>query len=180
MRFRVPASMENISYLGRGPEENYIDRNAGTIVGLYRSTASQMYFPYVRPQENGHHTDTKWIELTDNKNMTLRIEADSLMEFNALRNSVEDFDSEEATHRPRQWGNLSEKEIKENDENKVKNILRRQTHINDIIPKDYVEISLDLKQQGVGGYDSWGSFPEEWARINPKQTYNWGFTIIPQ
>lgn len=180
MRFRVPASMENISYLGRGPEENYIDRNAGTIVGLYRSTASQMYFPYVRPQENGHHTDTKWIELTDNKKMTLRIEADSLMEFNALRNSVEDFDSEEATHRPRQWGNLSEKEIKENDENKVKNILRRQTHINDIIPKDYVEISLDLKQQGVGGYDSWGAFPEEWARINPKQTYNWGFTIIPQ
>ena len=46
--------------------------------------------------------------------------------------------------------------------------------------KIMLRISLDLKQQGVGGYDSWGAFPEEWARINPKQTYNWGFTIIPQ
>lgn len=180
MRFRVPASMENITYFGRGPEENYVDRKAGTTVSIYNTTASDMYFPYVRPQENGHHTDTKWIELTDNKNMTLRIEADSIMEFNALRSSVEDFDSEEASQRPRQWSNLSQKEINERDENKVKNILRRQTHINDVTPKDYVEVSLDFMQQGVGGYDSWGARPEKWALIEPNRTYQWGFTIIPE
>ena len=179
MRFRIPAAMENISYFGRGPEENYIDRKAGTTVGLYNTTATDMYYPYVRPQENGHHIDTRWIEFSS-KGKSLKIVADSLIGFNALRNSVEDFDSEEAVNRPRQWNNYSQKEIEERDELKAKNVLRRQTHINDITPKDFVEVCIDYRQQGVGGYDSWGSWPEKWALINPGQNYKWGFTIIPE
>lgn len=63
VRFRLPAEMEQVTYFGRGPEENYCDRNNGTLVGEYQATAEQMYFPYVRPQENGHHTDTRWLML---------------------------------------------------------------------------------------------------------------------
>ena len=63
VRFRLPAEMNQVEYFGRGPEENYIDRNAGTLIDLYKTTADQMYFPYVRPQENGHHTDTRWLTL---------------------------------------------------------------------------------------------------------------------
>ena len=59
VRFRLPAQMNNVQYFGRGPEENYIDRNHGTLVGVYKTTADKMYFNYVRPQENGHHTDTQ-------------------------------------------------------------------------------------------------------------------------
>ena len=59
VRFRLPAQMNNVQYFGRGPEENYIDRNHGTLVGVYKTTADKMYFNYVRPQENGHHTDTR-------------------------------------------------------------------------------------------------------------------------
>ena len=36
VRFRLPAQMNNVQYFGRGPEENYIDRNHGTLVGVYR------------------------------------------------------------------------------------------------------------------------------------------------
>ncbi|MDR1809090.1 MAG: DUF4981 domain-containing protein, partial [Prevotella sp.] len=53
VRFRLPVLLDNVQYLGRGPEENYIDRNKGTFVGLYRATAEDLYYPYVRPQENG-------------------------------------------------------------------------------------------------------------------------------
>ena len=63
IRFRLPVHMNQVTYFGRGPEENYIDRNNGTLVGLYKNTADNMYFPYVRPQENGHHTDTRWLSL---------------------------------------------------------------------------------------------------------------------
>src|SRR3712207_7474856 len=63
MRMRFPAEFGNINYLGRGPEENYGDRNHGTFLDIYKTTAAQMYYPYVRPQENGHHTDTQWIEI---------------------------------------------------------------------------------------------------------------------
>ena len=51
VRFRLPAQMNNVQYFGRGPEENYIDRNHGTLVGVYKTTADKMYFNYVRPQE---------------------------------------------------------------------------------------------------------------------------------
>ena len=49
VRFRLPAQMNNVQYFGRGPEENYIDRNHGTLVGVYKTTADKMYFNYVRP-----------------------------------------------------------------------------------------------------------------------------------
>lgn len=67
VRFRLPAQMNNVQYFGRGPEENYIDRNHGTMVGIYQTTADKMYFNYVRPQENGHHTDTRWLNLSPDK-----------------------------------------------------------------------------------------------------------------
>ncbi|KAA6309716.1 Beta-galactosidase, partial [termite gut metagenome] len=64
IRFRLPEQMNNIQYFGRGPEENYSDRYKGTVVGLYRTTVEDMYVPYVRPQENGHRTDTRWMAAT--------------------------------------------------------------------------------------------------------------------
>ena len=65
VRFRLPSDMNQVEYFGRGPGENYIDRNASSFVDLYRTTADQMYTNnYVRPQENGHRTDTRWVELT--------------------------------------------------------------------------------------------------------------------
>lgn len=59
-----------------------------------------MYFPYVRPQENGHHTDTRWLTLNKKGGKGLTIYADKTIGFNALRNSVEDFDGEETVSRP--------------------------------------------------------------------------------
>lgn len=178
LRLRVPKEMNQVTYFGRGPEENYIDRKAGSFVGLYKTTAEQMSFAYVRPQENGHRTDARWL-IVSNKGMGLKFTADNLIEFNALRNSVEDFDSEETVSRPRQWPNMSAAEVANHDEEKAKNSMRRQTHINDITPRDYVEVCIDLQAQGVGGYDSWGSMPEPWAQLKPNRNYKWGFTISP-
>ena len=78
-----------------------------------------------------------------------------------------------------EWNNFSAEEIANRSEAKAKNVLRRQTHINDITPRDFVEVCIDMQQQGVGGYDSWGAWPEKWALINPNQSYSWGFTITP-
>lgn len=180
VRFRMPATMNQVVYFGRGPEENYWDRKAGTLVGLYKSTAEDLYFPYVRPQENGHHTDTRWVSVSSNKGKGLKIVADELIEFNALRNSIEDFDDEEQTNQPRQWSNFTPEQIANHDEAAAKNVLRRQHHINDVTPRNYVEVCIDLKQQGVGGYDSWGARPEPQYTLPANKDYQWGFTIIPE
>ena len=178
VRFRLPASMNQGEYFGRGPAENYLDRNAGSMVGLYKSTAEELYFPYVRPQENGHHTDTRWVSLSTGKKGLL-IQADNTIGFNALRNSIEDFDDEEATGLSRQWSNFTPEQVANHDEAAAKNVLRRQHHINDITPCDFVEVCVDLKQQGVAGYDSWGSRPEPAYTLPANREYNWGFTLIP-
>ena len=54
---------ENLSYFGRGPGENYCDRKTGDAIGLYRSTVSEEYVPYILPQEHGNHTDVRQITL---------------------------------------------------------------------------------------------------------------------
>lgn len=179
VRFRLPAGMNQLQYFGRGPEENYIDRKAGILVGLYESTAEEQYYNYVRPQENIHHCDTRWLALTESSGKGLLIRADWLIGFNALRNSIEDFDSEEALPHPRQWTNFSPGEIAGRDEEAAKNVLRRQRHVNDIVFRDFVEVYVDMKQQGVAGYDSWGARVQPGFTIAADKEYNWGFTWIP-
>jgi beta-galactosidase len=100
--------------------------------------------------------------------------------FNALRNSIEDFDAEKAKHRDYQWQNYSQEEIINKDSEKAKNVLRRLHHINDITPRNYVEVCLDYKQQGVGGYNSWGARTQKGFILPANQDYKWRFTIIPK
>ncbi len=59
---------ENVTYLGRGPHENYCDRNSSAFIGLYETTVSDMFTPYILPQENGCRTDVQYFNLTDGKN----------------------------------------------------------------------------------------------------------------
>lgn len=178
VRFRLPADMNEVTYFGRGPEENYIDRNAGVTVDLYKTTADKMYFPYVRPQENGHHTDTRWLTLSRKGGKGITIYGDRLFGFNALRNSIEDFDGEEATQHDYQWNNRNAEELK-HDVETARNIKPRHTHINDITPRNFVEVCVDMRQMGVGGYDSWGAIPDPQYLIPANQKYTWGFTIVP-
>ena len=153
LRFRMPEQFSALTYYGRGPEENYIDRKAGTMVGLYNSTADAQYYPYVRPQENGHHTDARFLTLASGKKR-LTVCSEVPFEFNALRSSVEDFDTE-GFNRP-------------------------QSHICDIVTRDFVEVCIDQLHRGVGGYDSWGSEPEPYHMIDPCKDYNFNITIIPE
>ena len=177
VRFRLPAVMNQVEYFGRGPVENYWDRKAGSPIGQYKSTAEDLYYPYARPQENGHHCDTRWLAL-GGKGQNLLLVADDMMEFNALRNSVEDFDGGKATDKPFQWNNFSAEEIA-NRPDLGPYDKPRQTHTTDIVPRDFVEVCVDLKQQGVAGYDSWYSRPEPEYTLPADQEYTWGFTFIP-
>ena len=178
VRFRIPHVMNRVEYFGRGPVENYVDRNAGSMVGRYKTSVEEMYVNYVRPQENGHRTDTRWVSFTNTAGRGLLVLAEKTIGFNALRNTVEDFDSEESSH-PYQWRNRSSKEVAGKNEAEAKNVLRRMTHVNDITPRDFVEVCIDMKQQGVAGYDSWGAKVQPGYTIPASRDYVWGFTLIP-
>lgn len=175
MRMRLPASADGFRYFGRGPWENYWDRNSGARMGIYTSSAEKEYVRYVRPQECGHHTGCEWLEIGG---FAVVASGAAPFEFNALRTSVESLDSEEAATRPYQWRNLNPEEKK--DDSAARNSFRKQTHISDIVPQDYVELCIDFRQSGIGGYDSWGSLPEKSRCLWSDQDYGFAFTIVPQ
>ncbi|MBR1887602.1 MAG: beta-galactosidase [Bacteroidales bacterium] len=83
IRFRV--ADDEFKYFGRGPLENYWDRSSCTFKSIYNSAASKEYYPYVRPQECGHHTDVNWLSIGG-------LTVQGLFEFNALRQTIEDLD----------------------------------------------------------------------------------------
>ena len=170
LRMRLPLSAENYTYFGRGPQETYWDRKAGARMGIWETSATESYVPYVRPQENGHHVDCQWLEFDD---MTLV----GGFGFNALRNSVEDFDSEEAVQHDYQWDNLHADE--DHSPENAKDVRRRQHHIDDIVPRDYVELCVDGVQTGIGGYDSWGQRTDPERTLFSNEDFSFSFTIVP-
>jgi beta-galactosidase len=76
-------ALEQLAWYGRGPWENYSDRKASTLVGIYRTTVSQEYVPYIMPQEHGHKTDVRWLRLTDAQGRGLQVDGDPTLEVSA-------------------------------------------------------------------------------------------------
>ena len=75
--------LERLEYFGRGPWENYSDRQASAVVGHYRSTVAEQYVPYIAPQEHGHHGDVRWLTLTDEQGRGIKVTARPTIGFSA-------------------------------------------------------------------------------------------------
>lgn len=149
--FTMADNYNNATWYGRGPHENYQDRNTSAFVGLYQSTVNKLYFAYTRPQENGYRTDTRWLKLTGN-NSGLLFTSDSTMSFSALHNSIDDFDPGFAKN-------------------------QRNAHF--IVPRDSVFVCIDYAQTGVGGDDSWGRLPYAKYTVYPKpMTHTFKVNIV--
>ena len=92
MRMELPLELENLEWYGRGPEENYWDRNTGSFVGIYRCRVEDRFFPYIRPQETGNATDVRWASLTNSQGTGLAILGDPVVEVNALLYAPEELE----------------------------------------------------------------------------------------
>lgn len=151
MKMKVNQALGNIEWYGRGPHENYCDRNTSSFVGIYKSTPEEQYFPYIRPQENGYRTDTRWLTLTDHQGIGLRITGIPLFGFSALPYTIENLDQ---------------------------GTKKNYRHTCDLLPADFYEVMIDHKQMGVGGDDSWGARPHTQYQI-PAGKYAYTFRMTP-
>jgi beta-galactosidase len=151
MRMKIPAQFRNMQWYGRGPHENYSDRNTSAFVGKYTSTVTDQYFPYIRPQENGYRTDIRWVALTNQQGQGLLISGLPLFSMSALPYSIEDLDQ---------------------------GTKQNYRHTIDLIPRDYIDLNIDFKQQGVGGIDSWGALPLVKYQL-PAQQYSFSYRMRP-
>lgn len=68
LEFLVDPLLNQIEWYGKGPHENYIDRNYSADVGIHKKTLDEWITPYVKPQENGNRTEVRWIKFSNNQN----------------------------------------------------------------------------------------------------------------
>ena len=142
--FELPKDFENVTYLGNGPEENYIDRCNAAQIGLYNTTVSDMWVDYLKPQECGNRTGVRYATLVGDKKV-FSLVAEPVMEFNACHYLPKEI--ENAWHK---------KELPEYNKTVVRCIAR---------------------QQGVGGYDSWGAHCNDKYKNRTDKTYRLKFQI---
>lgn len=143
MQLQMPASFSKLEYYGRGPEENYIDRHSSAFIGKYEANVKDEYYPYVRPQESGNHTDIRYFSIfnpTTGKGITF--EGYAPMECSAIPYLVEDLDA--GIEKEHAWGQ----------------------HSGDLVEKGLVQLHIQQRQFGLGCIDSWGSLPMEKYRMH--------------
>jgi beta-galactosidase len=90
VQLSLPQGMEALTWYGRGPWENYSDRQAGALVGVYEGTVADQYVPYVMPQENGAKTGVRWLRLTDGGGRGVEVSGGNQFSFTASHYSADD------------------------------------------------------------------------------------------
>lgn len=152
MKMEIPVAFENVSYYGRGPWENYIDRNTSSFIGNYSCKVEELKFDYIRPQENGYRTDVRTVSFTDKSGEGVEfIGFGAPICFNARYNYDEDFDP---------------------------GLTKKQQHSIDVHKRDILAVNIDWKQMGVGGNNSWGARPLRQYRLSDKQ-FSYSYLIKP-
>lgn len=61
IRMFLEKAFNQVEYYGIGPEESYVDKHRAGSHGRYTSTVKEMHEDYLRPQENGSHTDCDYL-----------------------------------------------------------------------------------------------------------------------
>ncbi|MBO6188763.1 MAG: beta-galactosidase [Prevotella sp.] len=153
MQLQMPAAYDCVKYYGRGPHENYIDRNSSEFIGIYESAVGEQYFPYVRPQESGNHTDVRWFDVTDGQR-GLSFYSNAPFECAALPYLVDDLDA--GAVKEHRWGQ----------------------HSGDLKERQLTLVHIQQRQMGLGCVTSWGAWPLK-PYMLPLQPYDFTFAIRP-
>lgn len=167
MNVELLRELSNVEWFGRGPFENYVDRNSAANIGRYANTVADHYVPYMRPQENGYKTDVRWLSLADQERVAVLVTSDTQFSFGVHHNRLQDFVP------PVKIAITSEDGPGARDNEERVNI-----HVNDIVPRDLVSLDIDYGQMGVGGDDSWGKRTLQKYSLNEKH-YEYRFTLQP-
>ncbi len=157
MVMELPSSMDQSKFYGRGPIENYNDRNDAQNVGVYVQNADEQYFPYIRPQETGSKTDIRWWKQSDRTGdgfMIATPDGKTLGAMSAIRYSV--YDMDEGTD-------------------------KKQRHQCDVAKSPFVNLYIDGEMAGVGGVNSWSkegqALPPYRVMLKGKKSFS--FVIKP-
>ena len=154
VQLQMPEEFSAVKYYGRGPVENYIDRNSSEFLGVYENKVANEYYSYVRPQESGNHTDVRWFRVVNAEGNGLEFYSNAPMEASALNFLTDDLDD----------GPSKDKKI--------------DRHSGDLIERPLTQVHIQQRQMGLGCVNSWGAWPREEYMV-PYKDYDFTFAIRP-
>ncbi|MBR1394784.1 MAG: beta-galactosidase [Prevotella sp.] len=135
VQLQMPREYNAIEYYGRGPAENYADRNSSEFIGCYKNNVADEYFPYIRPQESGNHTDIRWFRVVDAQGGGLEFFSNAPIECSALNYLTADLDD----------GPVKDKKL--------------GRHSGDLVARRLTQVHIQQRQFGLGCVNSWGAWP---------------------
>ncbi|HEV8083560.1 MAG TPA: glycoside hydrolase family 2 TIM barrel-domain containing protein [Chitinophagaceae bacterium] len=151
MQMMMPKSFNQMEWYGRGPSENYWDCRDAALIGLYNMNVQDQFHNYVRPQETANKTDVRWVKLTNANGKGIIISGDTVLNISARHFLDEDLDE---------------------------GLQKQNHHSGELKGRNMTTLNIDLNQTGVGGINSWGTWPLEKYRMNYKD-YKYTFMIVP-
>lgn len=151
MQMPMPRSFGTVEYYGRGPVENYIDRNHCADLGIYRQSVSEQFYPYIRSQENGTKTDIRWWKMLDAAGNGIRVVAAAPFSASALHYTIESLDEG--------WS-------------------KRNGHSPEVEEADLTNFCIDKVQAGLGCVNSWGRIALPEYQV-PYGDYEFTFILTP-
>ena len=151
MQVQMPEEFGLVNYYGRGPIENYSDRNNAADLGNYSQTVDEQFYSYIRPQETGTKTDIRWWKQINKGGNGLKFVADAPFSASALHYTMESLDDGK----------------------------RKDQRHSELVPQvAYTNMCIDKVQMGLGCINSWGHLPLEKYRLHYGD-YEFTFTVTP-
>ncbi len=143
----MPKEFDNVKWYGRGPHENHIDRRVGARIALHEMSVADMEHHYMRPQENGHRTDVRFMEIKNSEGNGLKFtqKGEKPFAINCHHYTITDLD--------------------------------KATHIHKLTHKDMTTVCIDLMQRGIGGDAPGNSCLREPYIMHPKTKYEYEYSI---
>lgn len=151
MQMQMPKTFETIEYYGRGPIENYSDRNHSTDLGIYRQSVDEQFYSYIRPQETGTKTDIRWWKQMNAAGNGLKVVGDAPFSASALHYTTCSLDD---------------------------GTQKDQRHSPEVKKADLTNLCIDKVQMGLGCVNSWGALPLKQYML-PYGDYEFTFILTP-
>ncbi len=151
MKIVMPESFDRIVYYGRGPLENYIDRNNCTDLGIWDQSVDEQFYPYIRPQETGTKTDIRWWNILNAAGNGLCVRSEAPFSASALHYSVESLDE---------------------------GMRKTNAHSAEIAKSPFTTLLIDKAQMGMGCVNSWGAIPRPEYML-PYADYEFTYLLSP-
>lgn len=147
MQMAMPKEYENITWFGKGPHENYIDRNTGAKVAIHTGGVKELIHNYMRPQENGNRTEVRWlcIDNKDGRGIKIKDTSNTFLNISAWPYSQED--------------------------------LEKAQHIYELPDRNFNTFNIDYTQCGVGGDLPGVANLHEEFKIHKGIRYEYSFVI---